>query len=122
MSGMRARLETIELPDSGLPGAMPVLPATIYRARLERTRERPAEHGYIVARRVFMRDAVRISLHADVLPFSNSPAYLAPFRLAPDRAMVRCPRPCNRLHGGRGSQPTRSPPGCAVDRRTPAVR
>jgi hypothetical protein len=29
-----------------------------------------------------------IELHPDVLPFSNLPAYLAPFLLAPERAMV----------------------------------
>jgi hypothetical protein len=42
----------------------------------------------IEARRTFMRDALGIELHADVLPFSNIPAYLAPFLLAPDRAMT----------------------------------
>jgi hypothetical protein len=29
-----------------------------------------------------------IDLHADVLPFSNIPAYLAPFLLRPDRVMT----------------------------------
>jgi hypothetical protein len=35
-----------------------------------------------------MRDALGIDLHADVLPFSNLPAYLPPFLLRPDRAMT----------------------------------
>jgi len=42
----------------------------------------------IEARRDFMRDTLGISLHPDVLPFSNLPAYLAPFLLRPDRAMT----------------------------------
>ena len=49
----------------------------------------PEAWSRIVARRVFMRDRLGIDLHPDVLPFSNIPAYLAPFLLAPDRAMVR---------------------------------
>ena len=36
----------------------------------------------------FMRDALGIDLHPDVLPFSNIPAYLPPFLLRPDRAMT----------------------------------
>lgn len=43
----------------------------------------------IGARRAFMRDSLGIELHPDVMPFSNLPAYLAPFLLRPDRAMVR---------------------------------
>jgi hypothetical protein len=42
----------------------------------------------IQARRRFMRDALGIDLHPDVLPFSNIPAYLPPFILRPDRAMT----------------------------------
>ncbi|HEU4354242.1 MAG TPA: aminopeptidase P family N-terminal domain-containing protein [Actinomycetota bacterium] len=42
----------------------------------------------ISARRRFMEDALGISLHPDVLPFSNIPAWLPPFLLRPDRAMV----------------------------------
>jgi hypothetical protein len=41
----------------------------------------------IEARRSFMRDSLGIELHPDVLPFSNIPAYLTPYLLAPDRAM-----------------------------------
>ncbi len=48
----------------------------------------PGAWQRIDARRRFMRDALGIDLHPDVLPFSNIPAYLAPFLLAPDRAMT----------------------------------
>ena len=50
--------------------------------------EYPEAWSRIEARRAFMRDALGIDLHADVLPFSNLPAYLAPFLLRPDRAMT----------------------------------
>jgi len=43
----------------------------------------------IQARRSFMRDALGIDLHPDVLPFSNLAAHLPPYLLAPDRAMTR---------------------------------
>jgi hypothetical protein len=42
----------------------------------------------IQARRQFMRDTLGIELHPDVLPFSNIPAYLPPFLLAPDQGMT----------------------------------
>jgi len=42
----------------------------------------------IQARRLFMREALGIELHPDVLPFSNIPAYLPPFMLSPGRAMT----------------------------------
>jgi Xaa-Pro aminopeptidase len=48
----------------------------------------PAAWARIQARRRFMADALGIELHPDVLPFSNIPAYLPPFLLAPDRAMT----------------------------------
>ena len=48
----------------------------------------PGAWGRIQARRKFMIDALGIALHPDVLPFSNIPAYLAPFLLRPDRAMT----------------------------------
>jgi Xaa-Pro aminopeptidase len=48
----------------------------------------PAAWGRIQARRAFMRDALGIVLHPDVLPFSNMPAYLPPFLLRPDHAMT----------------------------------
>jgi hypothetical protein len=48
----------------------------------------PGLWSRIEARRAFMADALGIALHPDVLPFSNLPAYLPPFVLAPDRAMT----------------------------------
>jgi hypothetical protein len=48
----------------------------------------PGAWARIEARRVFMREALGIDLHPDVLPFSNIPAYLPPFLLRPDRAMT----------------------------------
>ena len=48
----------------------------------------PAAWERIQARRRFMRDALGIALHPDVLPFSDIPAYLPPFLLRPDHAMT----------------------------------
>ena len=48
----------------------------------------PGAWARIEARRRFMADALGIELHPDVLPFSNIPAYLPPFVLAPGRAMT----------------------------------
>jgi hypothetical protein len=48
----------------------------------------PAAWSRIVARRRFMREALGIDLHPDVLPLSNIPAFLPPFLLRPDRAMT----------------------------------
>ena len=48
----------------------------------------PDAWGRIQARRDFMANALGIDLHPDVLPFSNIPAYLAPFLLRPNRAMT----------------------------------
>jgi hypothetical protein len=48
----------------------------------------PDAWGRIVARRAFMREALGIDLHPDVLPFSNIPGWLPPFLLRPDRAMT----------------------------------
>ena len=48
----------------------------------------PAAWVRIEARRTFMRESLGIELHPDVLPFSNIPAWLPPFLLAPDRAMT----------------------------------
>jgi hypothetical protein len=42
----------------------------------------------IQARRRFMGEALGITLHPDVLPFSNLAAFLPPFLLRPDRAMT----------------------------------
>ncbi|HEX7474273.1 MAG TPA: M24 family metallopeptidase [Candidatus Limnocylindrales bacterium] len=48
----------------------------------------PGAWARIQARRRFMDEALGISLHPDVLPFSNLPAYLPPFLLRPDHAMT----------------------------------
>ena len=48
----------------------------------------PGAWRRIEARRRFMADQLGIDLHPDVLPLSNIPAYLPPFLLSPDRAMV----------------------------------
>jgi hypothetical protein len=48
----------------------------------------PEPWGRMQQRRAFMRDALGIDLHPDVLPLSNLPAYLAPFLLAPRKAMT----------------------------------
>jgi len=45
----------------------------------------------ITARRAFMQDALGIEMHPDVLPFSNLPAYLPPFLLAPNLALTMRP-------------------------------
>ena len=42
----------------------------------------------ITERRTFMRRALGIDLHADVLPLSNLTGYLPPFLLQPDRALT----------------------------------
>jgi len=48
----------------------------------------PDAWGRIQARRRFMGEALGITLHPDVLPFSNLAAFLPPFLLRPDRAMT----------------------------------
>ena len=48
----------------------------------------PEAWSRIQARREFMKDGLGITLHPDVLPFSNIPAYLPPFLLRPDRVMT----------------------------------
>jgi hypothetical protein len=56
--------------------------------RAELAARYPAAWTRIQARRSFMRDALGIELHPDVLPFSNIPAYLPPFLLRSDLAMT----------------------------------
>jgi len=48
----------------------------------------PGAWNRIHARRRFMDDVLGITLHPDVLPFSNLAAHLTPFLLRPDRAMT----------------------------------
>ena len=50
--------------------------------------EYPAAWQRIEKRRRFMTDVLGIELHPDVLPFSNIPAWLPPFLLAPGSAMT----------------------------------
>ncbi len=47
----------------------------------------PEAWGRIQARRAFMHDVLGITLKPEVLPFSNIPAYLPPYFLAPQQAM-----------------------------------
>jgi hypothetical protein len=58
------------------------------RLRAELAAGYPDAWARIQARRRFMAEALGIELHPDVLPFSNIPAYLAPFLLSPDQAMT----------------------------------
>lgn len=55
--------------------------------RAEFAEKYPEAWGRIQARRQFMQDSLGITLKPEVLPFSNIPAYLVPFILAPQRAM-----------------------------------
>jgi hypothetical protein len=56
--------------------------------RAELAARDPALWRRVQARRAFMRDALGIDLHEDVLPFSNLAAWLPPFLLDPSRAMT----------------------------------
>jgi Xaa-Pro aminopeptidase len=59
--------------------------------REELAARQPGLWARVEARRAFMADELGIELHEDVLPFSNLPAYLPPFLLAPGRAMTLRP-------------------------------
>jgi hypothetical protein len=48
----------------------------------------PEAWGRITARRAFMQDVLGIRLKPEVLPFSNIPAYLPPFLLAPRKVLA----------------------------------
>jgi hypothetical protein len=52
----------------------------------------PGAWARIGARRAFMRDALGIELHDDVLPLSNIPAWLPPLLLDTRRVMTLQPR------------------------------
>jgi hypothetical protein len=56
--------------------------------RTEFAAQYPDAWSRIQLRRAFMREQLGISLHEDVLPLSNIPAYLPPLLLRPDRAMT----------------------------------
>jgi len=55
--------------------------------RAEFAERYPEAWGRIMARRTFMEDELGVALKPEVLPFSNIPAYLPPYLLAPNRAM-----------------------------------
>lgn len=55
--------------------------------RAEFERRYPEAWGRIQQRRAYMQDVIGITLKPEVLPFSNMPAYLPPFWLAPEYAM-----------------------------------
>ncbi len=56
--------------------------------RAEFAAKYPEAWGRIGARRAFMADVLGIALKPEVLPFSNIPAYLPPFLLAPKRVLA----------------------------------
>ncbi len=56
--------------------------------RVELAARFPDAWERIQARRRFMKESLGITLHPDVLPFSNIPAFLPPFLLRPDRVMT----------------------------------
>ena len=56
--------------------------------RAELAERYPGMWARTQARRAFMRDALGITLHPDVLPLSNIPAVLPPFLLRPDQVLT----------------------------------
>ena len=59
--------------------------------RAELAERYPGMWARTQARRAFMRDALGVTLHEDVLPLSNLAAHLPPFLLSPDRALTLLP-------------------------------
>lgn len=57
--------------------------------RAELAARHPEVHARIMARRMFMRDALGVDLKDSILPLSNIPLALPPFWLAPDRLLAR---------------------------------
>jgi hypothetical protein len=56
--------------------------------RTELARTFPDLWDRVERRRAFMREALGLELHPDVLPLSNIPAFLTPLLLRPDLAMT----------------------------------
>ena len=56
--------------------------------RAELARTSPDLWHRVERRRAFMREALGLELHPDVLPLSNIPAFLTPLLLRPDLAMT----------------------------------
>ncbi len=61
------------------------------RGRAEFAERYPGAWERIERRRAFMADVIGIRLKPEILPFSNIPAYLPPFILSADSAMVLRP-------------------------------
>jgi hypothetical protein len=70
---------------SNIEDGVALLDAT---GRAEFAAQHPEAWGRIEARRAFMSEQLGIRLRPEVLPFSNIPAWLPPFWLAPDKAMT----------------------------------
>jgi hypothetical protein len=89
VSGMALQVDVI--PSTGTPYFTTNIEDGIALADAELREEfssrYPDAWGRLEARRSFMEESLGISLGADVLPFSNIPAYLPPFLLSPHRAM-----------------------------------
>lgn len=62
--------------------------------------QHPGLWGRIQARRAFMAERIGIDLAEGVMPLSDSPAYLAPFWLAPSVVCMRAEVPRPRYDGG----------------------
>ncbi len=56
--------------------------------RVELAQKYPDMWARIQARRKFMKEVIGINLKPEVLPFSNIPAYLAPYVLSPQKVMT----------------------------------
>lgn len=56
--------------------------------RSELATKYPEMWSRVQARRKFMKEVIGINLKREVLPFSNIPAYLAPFVLSPNKVMT----------------------------------
>ena len=89
-SGMALQVDVI--PATGTPWFTTNIEDTIALAddglRADFAAAYPDAWTRIQARRAFMASVLGIELHPDVLPFSNIPAWLPPFLLGADRAMV----------------------------------
>jgi Creatinase/Prolidase N-terminal domain len=57
--------------------------------RTEIAQKFPGMWARIQARRTFMEQVIGIRLKPEVLPFSNIPAYLPPYMLSPEKALVK---------------------------------
>ncbi|MBC8225410.1 hypothetical protein H8E65_12530, partial [Candidatus Bathyarchaeota archaeon] len=78
-------------PATGTPYSTPNIEEGLAPAdgelRAESAERSPEAWGRIEPRRRLMEDELGAALKPEVLPFSNTPAYLPPYLLAPNRAM-----------------------------------